>query len=357
MKILQLLPCLSYGDAIGNDVMALDKTIKEMGYETAIYADIITDKMKDKGISVDHMPKLNDDDIIIYHLAVASRINKMLPKMKGRKIIIYHNITPGEFYKEYSKEYYYACDAGIKEAIELKDVADYCLADSEFNKNDLIKMGYTCKIDVLPILIPFSDYEKKPSEKVINKYKDDGYTNFVFTGRVVPNKKQEDVIAAFYAYQKQYNEKSRLFLVGNYAGMDKYLNRLKEYIDYLGVENVIFTGHIPFDEILAYYHLADIFMCMSEHEGFCVPIVEAMCFNKPIIGYDYAAVGETMGEGGFLVKEKNPIEIAAIANRILTDSKLKEEILAKQQSRLAHFSNEGVKKLFEEYIKSFIETK
>lgn len=112
-------------------------------------------------------------------------------------------------------------------------------------------------------------------------YKDDGYTNFIFVGRVAPNKKQEDVIRAFYCYKKYCNPKSRLFIVGSYNGMERYYHRLRRYVGALELDNVVFTGHIPFAQILAYYHLADLFLCMSDHEGFCVPLVEAMYFNLP----------------------------------------------------------------------------
>ena len=143
-------------------------------------------------------------------------------------------------------------------------------------------MGYTCPIDVLPILIPFDDYAKTPSQQVIDRYSD-GYTNLIFTGRIAPNKRQEDVIRAFYDYKKFYNPKSRLILVGGHNGMERYYHRLKSYINALELEDVVFPGHIKFDEILAYYKIADVFLCQSEHEGFCVPLVEAMYFDVPVV--------------------------------------------------------------------------
>ena len=126
------------------------------------------------------------------------------------------------------------------------------------------------------------------------KLYDDDYVNILFTGRVVPNKKQEDVIEAFYYYKRFIQPKSRLILVGSFAGIDKYHDQLEAYVNKLGLEDVIFTGQIKFDEILAYYQLADLFLCMSEHEGFCVPIVEAMYFNVPVIARDTSAIAWTL---------------------------------------------------------------
>ena len=132
---------------------------------------------------------------------------------------------------------------------------------SGYGKYDLMGMGYKCPMYVRPILIPFSDYETPPDEAIIKKYSDDGYVNIVFVGRIAPNKKQEDVIAAFAYYKNNVNPKSRLFIVGSYNGMEKYYESLKDYVDALMVRDVIFTGHISFKSILAYYSIADIFLC------------------------------------------------------------------------------------------------
>ena len=174
---------------------------------------------------------------------------------------------------------------GIKAAKRLAKTADYAIAVSEYNKQDLIRLGFTCDIEVLPILIPFEDYEKKPNAGVLRRY-DDDYVNILFTGRIVPNKKQEDVIETFYYYKKYINPKSRLILAGSYVDVGKYHEKLELFARKLGLADVIFTGQIRFDEILAYYRLADVFLCMSEHEGFCVPLVEAMYFDVPMYNDD-----------------------------------------------------------------------
>ncbi len=141
---------------------------------------------------------------------------------------------------------------------ELAPYIDYGIVVSEFNKQDLINMGYTCPIEVVPILIQFDDYKKKPSQSVIDKYSD-GRHNIIFVGRMAPNKKVEDVISAFATYKMMYDKDARLFLVGNYNEEDKYYKFLRKHISKLQVEDVFFSGHIPFDEILAYYTIADVF--------------------------------------------------------------------------------------------------
>lgn len=355
MKVIQMLTTISYGDAVGNDVLALRRVILKMGYETGIYAEHIDQRLpKGTAQNIHSIPRLNGDDVILYHLSTGTRLNYELENYPGRKVIIYHNITPPAFFEEYSRHAMELCADGLRGMVYLADTAEYCLAVSNFNKEQLLQAGYPCRIDVLPILIPFQDYEKKPDQKILKAYAKDGYTNLLFTGRIAPNKKQEDVIRTFYQYQKYYNKKSRLFLVGSYAGMERYYQRLQDYIGQLHLEQVYFTGHIRFEEILAYYHLADAFLCMSEHEGFCVPLIEAMYFGIPVFAYDSSAVADTLGGSGFLTDTKDPLVNAGILNRMLKDKDLQDTILKKQAQRLHDFRSQAVEEAFQKYLVSFI---
>ena len=355
MTIYQLLPTLSFGDAVSNDTRALGTIIQKMGYRTEIYAENVDARLpKGTAKSYSKFGHVDKKDIIIYHLATGSKISRELNRYACRKIIIYHNITPPKFFEGYSDKAARLCDKGYKETRELAAQAEYCIADSEYNKQNLIDMGFTCPIDVLPILVPFEDYEQKPSKEVLARYEKDGWVNLLFTGRIAPNKKQEDVILAFSQYKKYYNPKSRLFLVGASGGMERYHRRLISYINALGVEDVIFPGHIKFDAILAYYKLADVFLCQSEHEGFCGPLLEAMKFNLPIVAYDSSAIAGTLGGSGILMKEKDPVLTAGVINRVVTDSALREKLIAGEQERLAYFANTRIAGEFERLLKRFI---
>ena len=335
MRIIQITPTLAYGDGVGNDVLAIHRYLNSIAKISAyVYCQNLDERIKDKRICrVSRLPKTKDNDLILYHLSTGTEFNQIIPSMKGKKIIIYHNITPPEFFDRYSPQSAQLCKKGIEETQALAYVPDRCIADSEFNKQDLISYGYQCPIDVLPIIIPFDDYKKSYDEKLYQRY-NDGKTNILFTGRIAPNKKQEDIILAFYYYQKYYNKDSRLILVGKTEGMEAYHQRLKEFIRQMGVQNVEFTEHISFDGILACYQVSDLFLCMSEHEGFCIPIIEAMVFGLPIIAYDCAAVPDTLGDGGILLKEKNPIETAALINYTLTHQELIEQMTEKQKKIL-----------------------
>lgn len=354
MKIIQLLPTLSFGDAIGNDTIALSGAIKEMGFDTAIYAENI-DKRLPKGIarSTDKLKGLKSDDILIYHKSTGTDLTFRLEQYKCRRIMIYHNITPPEFFRPYSVSATKLTEYGYKGVEYLRDKIDYVMAVSAYNKAELVKMGYTCPIDIRPILIKFDDYKKAPDEAVMQKYSD-GRTNLVFVGRIAPNKKQENLIRALYCYKKR-DPDTRLILVGSDTGMENYCERLKKYAAALGLsDSVVFTGHISFPEILAYYRIATTFVCMSEHEGFCVPLVEAMFFDIPIIAYDAAAISDTLGGSGVLLDDNSPEFTAAVIDRVVHDKELREYIIEGQRRRLEDFSYERIRTTFEKEIMQFI---
>lgn len=354
MKIYQVVTALGYGDAVGNNIIALLEALKQELYDTAVYAEFIDERIDNDHVNmIQEMPVLEKEDIIIYHLATGTELNYSIAKYSCRKILVYHNITPPHFFRKYNKQVMRNCEYGLEGAKYLANKVDYCLADSNYNKNDLENMGCRTKIDILPILIKFDDYNKYPDQDVL-KHLNDGFINILFVGRIAPNKKYEDIIEAYANYKRNYNKKSRLILLGSYNGMENYYSQLKKYIEINRIKDVIFTGHIRFNEILSYYQSAHVFLCMSEHEGFCVPLLEAMLFRVPIIAYASTAVTETLADAGILIKEKDPQLTAGLIDRICNDNELKKRLLENQNMRLKSFSAEIIKKEFINDIKSFI---
>ena len=356
MRIVQLLTTLSFGDAVGNDTLAIRQMLEDMGCETEVYAESIDSRLP-AGCArpFREMGELKPEDILIYHGSTGTPLNGLIPRMGGKKVMIYHNITPSSFFMGYSPRSYLLTEQGYREISALKDTFDRCIADSKYNRQDLLKMGYSCPIDVCPIMIPFRDYDREPDEAVMARYRSDGWTNLLFVGRIAPNKRQEDVIKAFCCYHRYYNPKSRLFLVGNASGMEAYQEQLEQYAKTLGVAgHVLFSGHISFRSILAYYHLADAFVCMSEHEGFCVPVVEAMYFGVPIVAYAAAAVPDTLGGGGLLLQEKDPLLAAAMIDRVVRDGQLRAYLREKQKEKLREYDHGAVRKQMKEILDKVI---
>lgn len=342
-RIIQIVASLNFGDAVGNDVRAIARALNEAGYATGIFTLAIHPKIKDEGVYLINMlPELNENDLIIYHYATADELADIIKEAPCKVVLRYHNITPPAFFHGYNEGAEKVTREGLDEIADLKDAIDYGMVVSDFNKKDLIDMGYQCPIAVAPILIPFKDYEQEPDKDVVTRYSD-GKTNIVFVGRIVPNKKFEDVIACFAAYKEKYDPTARLFLVGNYQETDLYYQYLQDVIKKCGVEDVIFPGHIAFNAILAYYRIADLFLCMSEHEGFCVPLVEAMFFGTPIVAYASTAIPGTLGGSGVLVETKEPEVVAEKMHQVITDQAYREEIIEKQKRRLEDFSYGKIK--------------
>jgi len=348
MRIIQILPELTQGDAVGNDARAIRDALREEGYETEIRAGWVDPRLQEgEGKDLRQMPALGDEDLLIYHASTGTDLNFQLSSMGGRKVMIYHNITPSRFFRWYNNRARKNMEYGYEGIRALAGEMEYCLACSEYSRQELIRMGYRCPIDVCPILIPFHDYDSEPDPKAMAEWGPRAgrrAENWLFVGRISPNKKQEDLISAFYCYQRDYEPESRLFLIGSEIGMEMYGHRLRNYIRELGIEDkVVFPGHVPFSVILACYRLADVFVCLSEHEGFCVPLVEAMHFGVPIAARGCCAVPETLGCGGLLLDSGEPETVAAAVNRILTDTSLRSAIREGQREMLEKYSREAVK--------------
>lgn len=350
MRIFQVIENIVYGDAISNHSVNIYHILKENGYETAIYAVHYDTRLDNEMVlPMDQLPELREDDLIIYQMCQRSILNSMIPAWKCKKACIYHNVTPANFFLPYDVFQPAFQKRGLREIQKLNKVFNYVWGVSYFNCQDLIAMGYDKnKLALFPILIDFSDFYQKPDEKVLNQYSDD-WINILFVGRIAPNKKHEDIIRIFTYYKKYINQKSRLILIGSFFNA-AYQNCLEKYVEALDVKDIIFPGHINFKEILAFYKTSDIFLCMSEHEGFCVPLLEAMLFDVPIIAYECTAVPETLGECGILVQEKNPAKVSFMIDQVIKNEELKKEIIEKQRRRLGDFAFEKVSRKFLEQI-------
>jgi len=356
MNVVQIVPILAYGDAVGNDAMAIKAILQRAGYTTEIYAESIA-KPLDKAAAkpIEQLHTLKDEDVAILHLSTGAKVNLVFASLPCRKIVRYQNVTPPGFFEKNDEYMRKINEWALQNVSFLADKVDYCLTASEFNKEDLINMGYQCKIDILPILIPFDDYKKRPDQAILKKYQE--VPVVLFTGRIAPNKKIEDIIRAFGMYKRYYNQDAVLILVGSYKKTDVYYRRLMTYIEKTEIKDIVFTGHIRFDEILAYYHCADIFLCQSEHEGFCVPLVEAMFFRIPIIAYKSTAIPYTLGQSGILMDTKDPLLVAGIMNCVHENKQLREHLVEEEQRRLADFSYEKVCEQFLLYLNKFVKNK
>jgi glycosyltransferase involved in cell wall biosynthesis/2-polyprenyl-3-methyl-5-hydroxy-6-metoxy-1,4-benzoquinol methylase len=353
LQIHQIHPIVSYGDAIGNELIEIREILREFGYESDIYAKSIHPKLVDIKNYADYLKISSPQNILIVHYSTeyGSELLDFIRSLPDKKILLYHNITPPVFFRNFSSAHEQATKIGLHELKhEIKNIVNVALADSEFNRQDMINIGFK-KTGVLPYLINLNKFDISPNRKIIQKYSDE-LVNLLVIGRISPNKKVDDAIKCFYYYNKYINSKSRLLLVGSYQGMELYYNYLNNLIIKLGLKNVYFTGHINLDELISYYKIGDVFLTMSEHEGFCVPLVESMHFEVPILAYNSTAIPETLGGAGVIVNDKNYIEIAELINVLVEDKVLRNKIVKKQSERLEFFSRKRIAEILKHYIET-----
>ena len=225
------------------------------------------------------------------------------------------------------------------------------LGDSAFNTEELVAAGFP-RTGVLPVGPSFTHLETTAAGTMADAF-DDGWTNILFVGRMIPNKKIDDLIRIFHAYKTRCNPRSRLLLVGSYGGFDLYFAMLQQLVARLRVPDVFFMGHVSNEELSAFYDVADLFLCASEHEGFCVPLVEAMAADVPILAYAAGAVPETLGGAGLLFAPKD-LEVAAeMLGMLVYDRALRAQVLAGQRRRLADFSPARIDARLAELVTAF----
>jgi glycosyltransferase involved in cell wall biosynthesis len=247
--------------------------------------------------------------------------------------LIYHNITPPEYFVGVHRTLARQCFRGRRELRAYVDRCELALGDSEFNREDLEALGFP-RTAVLPVVPGFSHLDC-PADRFVAGQFDDGWTNVLFVGRVIANKKIEDVIRFFHAYHVRFNPRSRLILVGVFSLFERYFASLAHLVDELGSKHVHFVGQISNEELVAYYENADLFLCASEHEGFCVPIVEAFHMEVPVLAYAATAVPATMDGAGVLFHDKDPFHVASLMDAVLSDPAVQDAIVSGQLAAVA----------------------
>jgi glycosyltransferase involved in cell wall biosynthesis len=336
MEISQFVSGFMDGDAISNYALELQKIIRSWGIRSDIYGVGRHVRSIHPGRCLDVKDyQSRSENIAIYHFSVGSEMSDFFRSLPEKKVLIYHNITPPEYFYSISEEKAKVLREGRRQLFELAKVPDLALGVSPYNAQELAQAGFKDP-KVFPLILNIEDLNTKPRKKIFRQYKKKGL-NIVFVGRVAPNKKIDDVILSFYYIKKLVDPHAKLMIVGAYAGMDLYLAYLRVLTIDLGLTDVFFTSHIAQYDLVAYYRLADIFLCMSEHEGFCIPLLEAMYFDVPVLAFAAAGVPGTLNGAGVLFHKKDYPMVAEMVRALVEDPHLREAVLAKQRKRLRDF--------------------
>ncbi len=340
MRIVQVLDTLAPGDAIGNDVMALVRLFGSWGWDADIAVRSTDPRVSHLATRFDDYDweSLGPEDLTIFHHSIGTSLVDKLACVRGRRILLYHNITPSHFFAGINPEVEKQAGLGRQQLSKLKELDfEATVSDSSFNMADLAQVGFTNN-HVIPIFMDLEGLRAvTPDPQVLSCY-GDRRTTWLFVGRVAPNKRQDDLIRVFEHYQRCIDPGSRLLLVGGGGNMEVYVDRLGRLIEQLELSgNVVLSGQVSPEQLVAYFRCASVFVCMSDHEGFCVPLAESMYFDIPIVAYAAGSIPETLGGAGILVRAKEPAIVSEIVHLAVTDEALRDRLIARQRQRLADF--------------------
>jgi glycosyltransferase involved in cell wall biosynthesis len=313
-KIALVTPHVTLGDAVCTDVFGMHAAFNQRGFDARIFADD-WNLPEDRRIKVWPISQLESflkskTDLLIYHFSMGWQTGRgLLDNVKWRRVIKYHNVTPPEFFADWSDEYARVCQAGRNELAEIAQTrCERYLSDSAYNRDELVAAGAPAEINF--VVPPFnripSLLETAPDLEIIDKYHD-GKENLLMVGTLFPHKGHTFLLDAFSDYYHGFSRECRLLIVGkenkNLESYARYLRELAAQLDIAA--SVVFTGEVNDDELKSYYLSADMFVTLSGHEGYCVPIVESMAFNLPIVAFGSSAIPETVAGAGVVWPERD----------------------------------------------------
>ncbi|MBI4666509.1 MAG: glycosyltransferase [Nitrospinae bacterium] len=346
MKIHQMLPNFWYGDAIGNTVVEFNRLLRSWGYESDIFADVVHPKLTARDYR--EYEKEPDGSWLIYHYSTGSPVNWYALEHGRNVILMYHNITPAEFFDGYDREAAQRCQEGRELLGLFAGRVKFAMAGSAYNEDELKTLGFA-RTAVVPYIL---DFDRMTDSG--NHYYNDGKTNILFVGRVAPNKRHEDLITTFHHYKRHLDPDSRLIMVGGYDPNGLYYRSLKNLAAGLDLSDVIFTGPVADEALGGYFAGASLFLCLSRHEGFCIPLLEAMKFGLPVVALKQTGVAYTMGNSGVTVDRFNPLEVAELMWEVKNDPALKTRVVESQRERFEYFGRQKMTDNFKNTLMSVI---
>jgi len=348
MAIHQVLPNLSYGDAISNHALKIRDFLRKRGATSNIYVQYIDKKLINE-CQCFHLKKIKPSDTVLYHHSIGSELTPHVVRHPGPKCLIYHNVTPASFFRKYQPGFAEMLDKGREELSQLSSGFEHSMGDSQYNCDELKEKGFNTP-GVLPIIIDPDSWNSTPEPDLMARLQD-GKKNIIFIGRIAPNKCQNDLVEGF-AWLCRLMPDVRLFLIGCFDDSDPYYQEVQGLINKFQLhDSVTITGKIDDAQLQAYFMMAHLYWSMRKHEGFGVPLIESMWFNIPVFAYKSTAVPETLGHAAFMFTDKSSMPgLAATAKLLLTDKVLKEKIINAQIKRRNEMLPESIYKRLEDMI-------
>ena len=342
MIINQWVPAAHRGDAIGDSARRVRHLLRGLGHEAEVYALTIDDDLSGD-VRPFGDPAARRGDLTIFHFALPSPMTPAFASLDGGRILQYHNVTPATFFAPYEPALFRLASLGRRDLQTLVGHVDLALGDSDYNRRELETLGFD-PTGVFPIAVDTSRVTRPVQYPALEQILDDGLVNFLFVGRIAPNKKIEDHIRLAEHYKRYVDAYYRFVFVGRYDVVPRYYSTIRALMTEYRLLNdrFVFTGPVPDEELAVYYRHAAVYISLSEHEGFCVPLLEAMAADVPVLAYAAGAVPDTLGGAGVQFAPKDLEHAAELLGALTFDDDLRAQVLAGHRRRLADFGDARV---------------
>ena len=342
-------------DAIGAHVLEVRRVLREAGYDSEIWADRIDERLSGQALPYREYPHQRRG-ALIYQTSTDSDMASWVEDKASAGFRIasnYHNITPAEYFRRWEPSIGRKLEVAREQLVRLAPSTELGLAVSHFNESELQAAGYRRTV-VAPLLVDLASLNEPADGRLLRRLKESPGTRWLFVGRIAPNKCQHDVVAAFAIYRRLFDPKATLTLVGSPSSY-RYLRAVHRLAADIGVsESVDFVSNLGARQLVANYGAADVFTCLSEHEGFCVPLLESMALGLPVVAYDAGAVTETLAGSGVILESKDPLEVAVRVHGLLVDGDLRSRNVEAGRVRAKELSLESTAPRFLQEISDWL---
>ncbi len=342
-EIHQFLPTWEQG-AIGTHAFALHEMCNEAGIRCSTWASEVRAGLGDvAGLASDYLadPAPRPNSVLLYHVAVGAELGDQLMLRPEPLVLDYHNLTPPRFFDGWHPALAENLEVGLAQVKKLASRCVLGIADSSFNASDLQLFG-CARTAVAPVFMDLHKPVARELELQLQLERNSGRgTTWLFVGRIAPNKAQHEIVRAFAWYRQAYEPDAQLWLVG--AGpADAYKAALVRLIERLELTHAVrIVGSVREPDLGAYYAAADVYVSLSQHEGFGVPLVEAMAAHLPVVAFGAAAVTETVGGAAVVIDSCDPALVAGCVARVMRDEDLRTQLIVEGVRRASCFSRQA----------------
>jgi len=331
----QFVPMLTERDATGAHTLLLQAALRRAGWQSEIFTQVTHPDTADRTIQMEEFPsRASGSDVLIYQFAVASPIADFLLGRPEAVVLDYHNVTPPRFFQGWDQGTVSQLVVAREELSRLCPRVALGLADSAYNERDLTAAGCR-RTAILPVLVDLARCAGSPDPAVgaaLERTAGDGIPDWLFIGRLVPSKAQHRLVMALWAHHQLFGP-ARLHLIGS-SGCDGYADALTTLIDELGMAPwVDLVGGAPDTVMAAHLRHADVYVSLSQHEGFGVPLLEAMAAGLPVVALGAAAVPETVEDAALVLPRNDPAYVATAVHRATADPTVRAHLVERGAAR------------------------